>query len=381
MFRLHRLNGRVAFCLLVAHFVFILAARIVTTIRFDTPVFVSGEMLTIVLGAIALVLMTVAIGLTLYGRLNHEMFVYVHRGLGFAFMIAALHVFRTPGTKAASTTLTYYLIVLFVLGTAAFIYRSLAGESLVPRLDYRVKNVRQLDQSVTEISMVPEDQVLTHAPGQFLFVEFFSDGLKEHFHAVELHAEGASAVVELRPGAISHQAHPFSIASAPQDPELKIAVKALGDFTNALRFLEEGAFARIEGPFGGFSYLNHENRKQVWIAGGIGITPFLSMARHLRSDDYQIDFFYAMERGDQGYFLDELYEIADRYPRMRVVPIVKDKLGHITAEDVAGVTKNLPEKEILICGPPPMMKALETQFLAMGVPGKQIHYENFAFAG
>jgi predicted ferric reductase len=229
--------------------------------------------------------------------------------------------------------------------------------------------------------MVPEDQVLEHQPGQFLFVTFYSDSLQEHFRAVELRSEGASAVVDIKPGAISHQAHPFSIASAPQDPELKIAVKALGDFTNAVRFLEEGAFARIEGPFGGFSYLNYANRKQVWIAGGIGITPLLSMARHLRSHDYEIDFFYAMETGDQGYFLDELYEIADRYPRVRVVPIIKGKLGHLTAEDILGVSKNLPEKEILICGPPPMMKALEDQFMAVGVPKSQIHYETFAFAG
>ncbi len=72
------------------------------------------------------------------------------------------------------------------------------------------------------------------------------------------------------------------------------------------------------------------------------------MARSLESDEYEIDFYYAMERGDQGYFLEELNEIADRRPRLRIIPISKDKLGFLTADDVAAVTPDLSGVDILI---------------------------------
>ena len=105
------------------------------------------------------------------------------------------------------------------------------------------------------------------------------------------------------------------------------------------------------------------------------------MARSLESDDYEIDFFYAMERGDQGYFLDELYEIADRHPRFRVTPIKRDTLGHITADDIEGVSSKLPEMDILISGPLPMIESLSRQFQKKGVPKSQIHFEKFSFTG
>lgn len=375
MFRFHRIHGRIAFLLLLAHALLILGARAVSATRFDVPLFFSNEVLTVVIGAIALVLMAVVLGLTLYARLNHEVFLYVHRLFGVSFLLAALHVFRTPGTKSMSAPLTYYLAATSLMGLAAFVYRSLAGEDLVPRYDYRVTSVRRLDQSVTEIAMRPEDQALTYKPGQFVFVTFYSEALEKEFHPVEVTPEGASAVVAIRTGAMGPQAHPFSITTAPGDPELRITVKALGDFTQAVQFLETGALARIEGPFGAFSYLNVPNRKQVWIAGGIGITPFLSMIRNLDSNEYQIDFYYAMEQGDQGYFLEELYEIADRYPRVRVVPIVKGKLGYMTAEDVEGVSPDLSDKDILICGPPGMLNSLVKQFHEKGVPASRIHFE------
>ncbi len=244
MFAFHRLNGRIAFVLLVADAALVMGGRLVATIQRDAPFVFSGEMLTLVLGGVGLGVGLVVLALTLYGRLNHEVFVYVHRVFGLAFVLGVLHAFRTPGTKALSQALTYYLLAVTAVGLVAYLYRTFGGGDLVPRYDYRVASVRRLDQSVTEIAMMPADQALEHAPGQFLFVTFYSDAMQEEFHPVSVTPEGASAVVAIRTGALGKQAHPFSIASAPQDPQLKIAVKALGDFTQAVRLLEAGARAR-----------------------------------------------------------------------------------------------------------------------------------------
>jgi len=83
---------------------------------------------------------------------------------------------------------------------------------------------------------------------------------------------------------------------------------------------------------------------------------------------------------DQAYFLDLFYEVADRDPRIRVILFAKDKLGFITAEDIEGISRGLAQKDILICGPPPMIKSLRAQLTSRGIPAANIHVEEFGFA-
>jgi predicted ferric reductase len=379
LYRVHRINGRAAFLLLLAHGILMFGSQ--ATVSFGAALrwLLPTTSWTVTLGFVALVCMAVAIALTLYGRLGHEAFVYVQRTFGVIFIVAAIHVFTTPGTKAVSPPLRFYLIAVTALGLAAYVYRSVLGESLVPRHDYRVAAVNHLGPGVMEISMSPQEEPLKFVPGQFVFVTFQSETLRRHFHPFSIFSEGQFGVLVMRPGAVAHQYHPFSITSAPNGRTLSVVVKAVGDYTTAMSQLESGARARVEGPYGAFSYLHIDNHKQVWIAGGIGITPFLSMARSLEPSEHQIDFYYAMEDGHQGYYLDEFYAIADRVPRFRVIPIRRDQLGFVTADDIAGVSRNLSTKDILICGPPPMVQSLTAQLANKGVPREQIHYELFGF--
>jgi predicted ferric reductase len=379
MYFVHRTNGRVAYLLLLTHLILLLIGRATTSLADALDLVTPPSGLTVMLGLIALLVMTASIVMTLYVRLNHEVFVYVQRSFGVVFVLGALHAFRTPGVKAQSAPLTYYLLAVVAAGVTAWLYRSLLGEVLIRRLDYRVESVNKLDQSVTEIVMSPETGQLSFIPGQFVFLEFQSDAIRRVFHAFSVEPEGQAALISFRSGAVSKQAHPFSITSAPHERELRVSVKSLGDFTRALRSLEPGALVRVEGPYGRFCSALIPNRKQVWVAGGIGVTPFLSMARAMDDPDLEVDFFYGMEGGDEGYFLEELYEIADRHKKLKVIPITRDKLGFITSDDIAAVAKPLRSKDILICGPPPMIDGLNRQFLEKGLSPGQIHFEKFGF--
>jgi predicted ferric reductase len=381
MYRAHRINGRVAFLLILSHGLLILASRATTDTDAALGILTGSEGWTVTFGLIAVIAMAVSIYLTLYVRLNHELFVYVQRSFGVIFLLATLHIFRTPGTKALSPALTYFMFAVAGAGILAWLYRSMLGDALVRRLEYRVSKVNRLDQSVTELTLTPEDKPLNFTPGQFAFITLYSKEMDKFFHPFDVVYEGGDAVFTVRSGAVHRQAHPFSITSSPDDRDLKVAVKALGDFTSALRNVEHGAFATVEGPFGAFCHVKIPNPRQIWIAGGIGITPFLSMARSMTGSEFEVDFFYAMETGDDGYFLDELFELADKNPRMKVIPVRRDKLGFMTADDVEGVTKDLKAKDILICGPPPMIDGLTAQLVAKGVPKNQIHFEKFGFAG
>jgi predicted ferric reductase len=362
MYRAHRLNGQLAFLLLLGHVVLVLASRATLSTSTALDLLRPSAGWTTFAGVLAFAGMTTAIVLTLFVRLGHELFVYVQRSFGFVFLGATYHVFTTDGALGGSRTLDLYLATLATAGLAAFAYRSLLGNLLVRRRRYRVAAVNRLDESVTEVAMVPREAPLAYSPGQFLFVNFrepFSDRF---------------------PPFLRNQFHPFSITSAPDDPRLRITVKAVGDYTRELRTLEPGAEAVVEGAYGAFSSRDLPNDRQIWIAGGIGVTPFLSMARSLNRAGPTVDFYYCVEHEPEAHFLDEIRSIARGRENFRVVVVPRDTDGFLTAERLAAENPDLASAEVLMCGPPAMIASLRSQLRALGVPAERIHAEEFSFA-
>ncbi|MDQ3381804.1 MAG: ferredoxin reductase family protein [Actinomycetota bacterium] len=378
MYKSHRVLGQAAFLLLLGHVVLILASR--ATISIDTALDLLRPAAgwTVFAGVLAFSGMTLAIVLTLFVRLGHEVFVYVQRTFGFVFLAATYHVFTTPGARDDSRALNLYMAVLATLGIAAFVYRSLLGSVLVRRRSYRVVTVNRLDELVTEIVMEHAGKPLGFLPGQFVFVSFRSLALSEQFHPLDLSLRRRT--FSIRAGEIANQFHPFSITSAPNESMLRITVKAVGDYTRALRTLERGAEAVVEGPYGSFSHRNVANGRQIWMAGGIGVTPFLSMARSLDGSRKSIDFYYCVEREPEAHFLDELREIARSRQDFHLVLVARDTDGFLTGERVAREHEDLLSADVLICGPPAMIDNLRSQLRAFGVRDERIHAEEFGFA-
>jgi predicted ferric reductase len=352
MYRAHRALGLLAVSLVVLHALLLVLSRAQSSSRSAWSLFTPAAGWRIFVGVVALAGLLTGLTVTLLAHLRHETFVWVQRSLGVVFLLASVHVFVVPGTKASSRPLTIYLGLLTVLALAAYARRSLLGRLLIRRHRYRVAGVYRLAEDAVEIVLAREGDGLRFQPGQFVFVRF-----------AELGGE----------------AHPFSITSAPDEAAVRLVVKALGDHTRALMDLPPGGPAELEGPYGTLSHLRLANTRQVWIAGGIGITPFLSMARSLHGSVHEIDLYYCTAGADQAYFLEELFQVADRNPRVRVIPIRKADLGRLSADDIEGATRGLPDKEILICGPPVMIHNLTGQLRARGVPRGRIHYEDFSF--
>jgi len=352
MYRAHRSLGLVAVTLVVLHALLLALSQALRTGVSAWSLFTPGAGWRIFVGVVALAGLLAGLALTLFARMRHETFVLVHKSVGIVFLVAGVHVFVVPGTKASSRPLTVYLAVLAVLALAAFARRSLFGRLLVRRHRYRVEGVNRLAEDAVEIVLARVGAGLRFRPGQFVFVRFAELG---------------------------GQAHPFSITSAPDEAAVRLVVKALGDYTAALMDLPAGGSAELEGPHGTFSHLALANSRQVWIAGGIGITPFLSMARSLDGSGHEIDLYYCTEGADQAYFLHELFQVADRNPRVRVIPIRKVHLGRLGADDIEAASRDLPEKDILICGPPVMVRNLTGQLRDRGVPRARIHFEDFSF--
>lgn len=305
-------------------------------------------------GVLALGVMILTLVVTFYVKLPYHIWKWTHKFLGLAFFLGALHAVTIPSDVAIDQFLRGYTWFLVSAGLIGVLYRTVLGALVIPRLTYVVKEVRHQSPAIIEIVMEPKGPAMKYQPGQFLFIRFPErKGLKE--------------------------IHPFSISSSPLEPTLSIGIKALGDFTKVLLDVKPGDVAVIEGPFGRTSYAYVPNHKQVWVAGGIGITPFLGMARALQATEpYQIDLYYSLVDRNETAFVAELQAIAATKPNFRFYPHYAKEVGYLTAEVIKRGSGPLSEKNLILCGPPPMMKGLKKQFADMHLDPKTIYSEEFS---
>ncbi|HJZ46348.1 MAG TPA: ferredoxin reductase family protein, partial [Roseiflexaceae bacterium] len=353
LYRAHRRIGAATPLLLAGHALFVVASKAIASLPAGLLLFTPLAGWDVFLGVIAFAGLVAALLFPRLRTLKHEAFVLLHRALGVAFLVGGLHVLLVPATWALASPLIAYLLALLAAGALAFVYRSALGRFLIRRHRYQIAEVNRLGESAVELVLAPAGATMPFLPGQFAFLTILDERLPR-------------------------EAHPFSITSAPSDPRVRMVVKALGDYTTRLLDLRPGGAALLEGPYGGCSYRRVANRRQIWIAGGVGVTPFLSMARSLGGTPYDIDFYYCTERTEDAFFLDELFVLSDQTPQLRIIPIRKISLGHITVDDLQAASGDLPRYDILLCGPPVMMRNLRAQLQARGVPPAQIHFEDFA---
>ncbi len=271
IYKKHDFLGQLAFVLLLFH-PLLLLPRYASNIKGVFSFLFFSDLWARNFGIFALWIMLLLIVLTLYLRPKYNIWKITHKFFGAALFFGALHVYFIPGYVMNNLLLKGYVLFIAVLAILAFLYKSVFGRFFVKKYTYFVKKIKKLDDDIIEITLKPENKHLMFRPGQFIFISFKQKGL-------------------------SSESHPFSITSSPKEELLKISVKKLGDYTTELYSrLKEGSAAEIEGPFGSFSYLNTENKNQVWIAGGIGITPFLSSIKDLRDkNNYSINLFYCVK--------------------------------------------------------------------------------------
>ena len=179
-------------------------------------------------------------------------------------------------------------------------------------------------------------------------------------------------------------AHPFTIASAwnPSDGRLKILIKALGDYTSTLHSrLKPGSTARVEGPYGGFTF-DDADARQVWIGGGIGITPFLARLKDLAqlpagAARRNIDLYHAVPVEDEKLSL-RLKYLAHR-AGINLHIIVDSRDGLLTGEQVRKDVADWKSASFWFCGPRDFGTALSRDLTGNGLPDTRFHQELFEF--
>ena len=175
--------------------------------------------------------------------------------------------------------------------------------------------------------------------------------------------------------------HAFSIVTAPFENDLVIATRMRASaYKNALRSLAPGAQVRLDGPFGSLTLHNKRSRAAVFIAGGIGITPFMSMLRQAARDGMpqRIALIYSNRRRQDAAFLGELEAMERANANFRLVTTMTEEGGALV--DVAAIAKaasGLPEPIFYVAGPPAMVEAMRKILGAAGIDDDDIRSEDF----
>lgn len=307
----------------------------------------------ILLGAAALYLLIGLVIWSKYARVRYETFVKVHRLLGIVFLLGALHAFLAGSVLANNPFIFVFVLIFVSFAMVSFLLYSILGDLLHRPIKYVVEDIIHHSEHITEVILYPKNRILSFSPGQFVYVSFV--GLEEMGY------------------------HPFSIASGKTNRRLRLIVRRVGDFTGAIEDLQKNVTAKVKGPYGGFLFSAYKHKKQLWIAGGIGITPFLSGA-HSKLRSYsrsQIEMVYATS-DKVPFAADELQMIEERDPSFNVTFFHQEKFGFVSLATLKEHMYDFDEREIYICGPPPMLKALITEAHEMGIHHR-LHYEEFSY--
>ena len=187
-------------------------------------------------------------------------------------------------------------------------------------------------------------------------------------------------------GRVGREEHPFTMSSPAGAPEIAFTAKVLGDWTATMRAIEPGDPVAVDGPYGLFSIDRVPlDRQLVFLAGGVGITPFLAMLRTLdqRAESRPVRLVWNVRHAADLFCASELDAIAERLDGVHWSAVVSrdpgwpGQRGRLDPAFLSGM--DLPENALyFLCGPVPQMEAIIRHLRSRGVAPSNIRFENFA---
>lgn len=305
------------------------------------------EELAETLGEISLYGLLILVVITIATFIPYHLWRWTHRFMGAFFVAGAAHYLFILKPFKNGEPLGLYTSAFCVIGILAFSWR-LLPEGMRPSHRYTVNRIEHTGTALA-VNLKSEGRGLRYRPGQFAFASF-----------------------------IGAEPHPFTISTAPrEDGSLRFTIAPLGDFTNRVhRSLETGAPVRIEGPFGHFE--RPRKGAQIWVAAGVGITPFLAWAEDIPDDADPAHLIYCVRTEQDAAHLDEIRALAAAKPSLTLHLHETAEKGRVTAQSILQDTGLDPVgARVAFCGPRQMRQTLIEDFAKLGVAGRRFQYEEF----
>jgi predicted ferric reductase len=178
--------------------------------------------------------------------------------------------------------------------------------------------------------------------------------------------------------------HPFSLSAAYNGQFIRFSIKSCGDYTNKIPTVQPGTKVLVDGPLGLFVEERALRDKYLFVVGGIGITPLRAMMESLASKGKDIVLVYAARTVNDLVFRKEIEQIQQADPLVRVYYILSAptpgyESGYLDKEKIVRLIPDFFDRDVFLCGPPPMMKAVVKTLSELGFGKDHIHFEKFSF--
>ncbi len=299
-------------------------------------------------------------------RLSYESWRVAHNALAIGIAALAMyHILNVDWHTSVPRQRIFWIAWAIIWGGMALFIRVIKPWMMLQR-PWRVREVRPERGESWTVALEPDG----HQGFRFL--------------------PGQVAWLTIRRSPFSIREHPFSLASsAMASDHIAFTIRELGDFTSTVGDIKPGERAYVDGPYGTFDLDQHTGPGYVFIAGGIGSAPIMSMLRTMadRGDDHAVIFFYGNRTWDSIIFREELDELQGRL-NLKMVHVLEDppegwegETGFVTRDML---DRHLPadrsERVYFICGPIPMIVSVERSLRALGVPLSRIFSEQYEMA-
>jgi predicted ferric reductase len=356
--KLHRLTGATAVTLAVLH----------PILLYITPHYVLGPANKALwaegLGALALTVLLVIAVTSIWRKflnLSYEAWHRIHY-LGFAVVVLVAWHSLAIGSDLQGGWPMWVWVGMLVAYLLLFIWARMIRPRLIMARKWRVERVMPVSHDVWQLDLVPEGHPgVQQVPGQFGLLTIHRDDMRA-------------------------ERHPFTIASPPrEDGSVSFTIKESGDYTARIGETPEGAEAIVEAPWGQFCHLRHGGDRLVMIAGGVGITPILSILRYMaaQGDDRPITLVWGNRTEADIFFAEELEQLQQQLD-LRVLHVLSEQpdydgeTGYVDADLLrSNLNGELDDADVYLCGPTPMMDMVADALADLGVEGSRVHSERF----
>ena len=302
------------------------------------------------LGILSLyIYLSVMLASKLYKRISYNAWQYIHILTYVLFFFSIYHAINW-GTDAGNILLFAAYMIALVGIIVGIIYRTTYKIKHKFSSKFYVHEIKNETDDTFTITLKSKDE-LKFLPGQFCFLRLNKEGLFAR--------------------------HPFTISSAPNGKQLSFTVKIFGRFTKALKALQKGEEVIVDGPFGNF-LLKDKTRDLVFIAGGVGITPFASMIKdkiNRKDNNQNVTLLYGSKTKESVIFKKYFDGIKENW--FKKVYVLSNEQGYIDEGVIKNHVSDIGGSVFYICGPEAMKASVVKIVKNLGVHKQDVIIEDF----
>lgn len=359
---IHHANGLLAWLFILLHPIFLLlgyshASNRSLLEQFSYFLFKADDLAPAFLSLLVFILVIFFSYLAMRKKIKYELWYFIHLSVYLAIIWAYGHQLELGQDLQSSGAAAYWYLIYFLAVASLIYFRLLKPLYFLWRHRFEVSEIKEENDNIVSLYIRGKDlEKFKFNPGQFAIFRFLDK-------------------------AVWFEAHPFSFSQAPNGRELRLSIKALGDFTKKIKEkIKPGTLVFIDGPHGIFSPHKAKSSKLALIAGGIGITPIFSIAQKEECDTV---LFYSAVWEKDLIFKKDLEALAEK-KSLRNIFILSGETdwegekGLLDEEKIKRLMPDYKEREFFLCGPPLMTKGVKQSLIKLGIRKDKIHFEKFS---